>query len=84
MLVWVFDDANCFLEATLPIDPLDGEEVCSHDGLGNVHHLLQPPSFLNQAAMQSVCVFSTFGSLIKAFGNMLNLLKPLKKQFCVV
>lgn len=31
-------DTNCLHEAGLPVNPFDGEVVCTHGGPGNIHH----------------------------------------------
>ena len=33
--MWVFDANNCLLEAAPPVDPFDGGEVSTRDGLGS-------------------------------------------------
>lgn len=61
--VCVFDDINCLLEASFPIDAFNGGEIKTCGGLDNVHHFQQPPSWkselLNQVMMPSGSILST-------------------------
>lgn len=65
-MVFVLHDAGFLFETEPPIDPLDGGELSTHDGVKS-HHLWEPGTSENTKSIEflyyTVCLFYNYSPI---------------------